>query len=476
MIEQEAAARKVQASDAEVDSQIEKIKEDRLGKDDAKDNAKWSTFLAQTNGMSPNEFRQNVAKQMLGPALVNSYKNDFTITEAEAKNQSSEVKLQLLLVGTKSQFSGMMGKKGPQPLDDAPAKAKADDLLAKAKAGADMNALVKANSTDFTASQGGIVPFAPEYAIGQGSDSALNKGKEFDAAVHKAATGGVYRSRENRRFMPGYAFAKVLERRNNLPKDFNATKVIESLKQKRAEEKANEIIGDRARTAKIEIKDPKIQTYYDYFRLKQSEQAQMQAMTGQETAKKLVLPPAEVTKLETSTQAGFEAMLKTDPNDITAAQILAEALKKKKATDPASRDRLIALEETILKGTENQQTRVELAKLYQDKHDLAKAKEQYDQIAKIQGRKPVYNTETATEAKNTYTLLATSYRGLGDADATTKMNAKLEEVKKKELDYKLQDLKNQQSQKGLPPGAMPGGIQMPTPTPGGTPPPAPARK
>ncbi len=469
VIEQEAASRNVRASDAEIDSQVEKIREDRLGKDDAKDSGKWSAFLTQSLGMTTNEFRENVAKQMLAPALVNSYKSDFTVTEADAKNQSAEVKLQVVFIGIKNQFSAINRGKGAQPLDEASAKAKADELFGKAKGGADLTEMAKTNSTDpLSSPKGGVIDFRPEYTISQGQDSALGYGKEFDATVHKTAVGQLTDLAKSGGFNAGYLFAKVVERRNTLPKDFNAAKVIEALKQKKAEEKATEIIRDKTKAAKIEIKDPKIKTYYDYFRLSTAKRAEMMAQFGQEEAKKDVLPKAELDKLTASTEAGFETILKSDPSDITAAQLLAQTLKQKLRTD-ATRDRLISLDETILKGTENQQTRLELASLYREKKDLVKAKEQYDQIAKIQGRKPVYNTASAQEAKTTYTSLVSSYKSVNAPEDAAKMDAKLAEVNKKALDYQLKDLKDKQAPQSMAPPLTPS-----TPTVTTTPAPSPA--
>ncbi|MBC7529642.1 MAG: SurA N-terminal domain-containing protein [Chthonomonadaceae bacterium] len=466
VIEQEAASRKVGADDAEVDKAVQDFRTERLGKDDAKDDAKWSEFL-QGIGRTSGEFRQEVSKSLLGPALVNSYKSEINVTEADAKNQSAEAKLQVVMIGVKSPMFPSRPGKGAQPLEDAAAKAKAIELQAQAKAGADLTSMAKMNSTDTaTALKGGVLEWRPEYAASaQTGGVALGYGKDFDTEVHKTPNGQITGVVHQEGAMSAYLFAKVLERRNTLPKTFNAAKVIATLKDEKAKEKVSQVIQDKTKAAKIEIKDPKIQTFYDYYRLKTAERAEMMAQFMPE-AKKDILPKEEVAKLQTSVDAGLETMLKADPNDTTAAQLLATSLERKPQT-PVTRDRMISLYETILKGSENQQTRVKLAGLYRDKKDMVKAKEQFDQIAKIQGRKPIYNTESATEAKSTYTGLIGNYKSVNAPEDAAKMEQKLKLATDKELQYKLEDLKNKSQ------NPQPGNSNIQMPVPQSTPPPAP---
>lgn len=428
MIRELAAKRNVQAADADVDKAMTQLREQLVGKDGS--DADWrSAVLRSSGGKSVSEVRQEYMQspQLLGMALVHNYENDVKVTDQEVRNQHAQVRFSSVLIPTKSDKPAMMMNPKIKPLPDAEAKKKAEDLLAKAKGGANIAALAKANSGDFSAQRGGDSSLRPEYADpaqqGMPADmGSLYNGKDFDEAIHKTANGGFTEVVKATGFVPGYVFAKVTDRKVDLPKDFDAAKEMKALREKKAQEKLIEDLKKGVEAAKVEVLDPNFKAYYDYGKLQQDRQKSMGGRTdGPVPTKK------QIDAQSKTVQAEFDAYNKRDPKDATVALVLAEFLKTEQ-NDPktpqpqkdALRDRLQTLYETALLATEDTPTREALAAIYHAKNLNDKAAEQYTQESNILEASGFADAQTAQSGQQTHLKLAAQFTALGKPELAAK--------------------------------------------------------
>jgi parvulin-like peptidyl-prolyl isomerase len=433
VLQQEAKRRGATVSDAEIDRQIATERERVLGKNAS--DSDWEDYVTRATGMSASEYRDTLAQdpRMLAQALIANIKQGIKVTEQDAKNQSAEVRLTLVLIpaGKPTPFSP-----GVKPLPDADAQKKAEDLLAKAKAGGDLAAIAKANSSDPSAKKGGDTDWKHEYQMMSPTFGALGYGKDFDAAVQKTPTGQFTDVIKVAGFGQGYAFAKVMDRRNNLPKTFDVKQEMEKLKDQQATLQFSDLLQKGVKTAKVEFNDADKKAFYDRTKLEQMQQEQMMAQFGQGNAADAPTA-ADVQKQQAMVDSEFEALLKRHPDDPTAALLVASSLKAKRFardTTPAQRDqirdRLIQLYESALKTTEDRNIRFELADLYHEKKDDAKAGREYQMIARLLNADPPYNLQTMQAAMMTHNRLVTAFRSVNLPEDAAKEQTKADEVRK----------------------------------------------
>lgn len=468
ILKQEARKRRVRPGDAEVDRQITELRERTLGKKGT--DADWERYLMQAFGASPREFREMVAEQMVGQALLNAFKAEEKVTEEDARKQSAEVKLAYVLVPVINPNSSMATPpRGPKPLPDAEAKKQAEALLAQARGGADIAALAKKHSADFSAEKGGDLGWQPEFT----RFAFSLQGKEFAEAVRNTPTGQFTSVVRVKGFQPGYAFAKVVSRRNNLPKDFDAKKVIEQLKEERAQERLANLLREGKKQARIEILDLEKKAFHAFFRAQQMQQEQMMAQFGQGVED---APTKEdVEKQQAEADALLEEALKKNPKDATLALMVAETLKRKRfdpKTSPQEREkineRLITLYETALESTENQEMRFELADMYRQKKQNDRAEKHYALIARLLAASPPYDVSTAQQANQAHRRLVAAFNSINKPEEAAKQQKLVAETEKKIAEYraaeekKRRELEQQQKATALTP---PGGVTV---APGGT--------
>ncbi len=270
VLEQLAKKLKVHATDADVDRAIAKVRDSKVGPNAS--STDWENYLSDQLHTSPSDFRDSMQGQANVEALIEHYKNAEIVTIDDAKQQYSEVKLATVFVASKSSTSGFPG--APKSLPDAEALKKANELHSKALAGADIIAMAKANADPFSSSKStGISEWRKENQEGQ-FGSSLMFGKDVDSAVRKASKGQVTDVVKATGFMSGYVFAKIMDRRVELPKDYDVNKVISSMKEQRAYKKLGADIQSAVDAAKIVFsKDqPGMKAYYDYARLQTMQQ------------------------------------------------------------------------------------------------------------------------------------------------------------------------------------------------------------
>jgi len=424
IVEQEAKKRNVRASDSEIDKSIDKDRE--AAGYAKKSDSEWATFLESRTGMTLSEFREEQSKVLLEPALRQSFKSAEQVTEDEAKNQTAQV----------SYIPVFVHIGDAKNVTDEDARRNADALLATAKAGGDFAAVAKKSQDNGMGGKpGSTSPLLPEYGSGSPQFQmmgSLGYGKDFDEAVHKTPTGQITPVVKAGGFRKGYVFAKIVDRRNNLPKDFSAAKAIDQVKTQRAGVKYDAFIKRQVKLAKIEIKDPDLKAYYDFAKLRRLPQEQMMAqMSGDTNA--ATVSPADQAKMQADVDREFEEMLKRHLDDPTAIQLVADAVKRQRssAKSPAesdqTRDRLIDLDQKILKSTEDRTVRFELADLYKEKKQFDLASEQYSKIGTLLRRDPPYDAQTMQTALEVHKRLEGSFRAINKpTEADTEKAAQAE--------------------------------------------------
>lgn len=414
VVEQQANKLKVHASDADVDRAIAKARESKMPANSS--DSDWENYLSDRMHTSPAEFREYMAGQANVQALLDHYKNAELVTVDDAKNQYSEVKLATVFVASRSATSSFPG--APKSLPDADAAIKANNLHAQVVAGADIIPFAKANPDPFqaTAKSTGIGDWQKENQENQ-FGSALMFGKDVDTAVRATAVGKVTDVVKASGFQSGYFFAKVIDRRINLPKDYDVNKVTASLKEQRSYKKLDAIIKAAVKAAKVEFpKDqPGMRAYYDYAKLQNMQQEMNGGMMG--NASPDAPTPAQMDVQKAAVDADFEALLKAHPDDTTAVLLVAENLQSKMFVAPHDeqlkiRDRLIGLYETAFKTTEDIPTRFTLAGLYRDKQDYKSAFRQYAMVIKLLNEDAPYDLNTRQKQLTSRTQVLTGLRSL----------------------------------------------------------------
>lgn len=197
-------------------------------------------------GLTVNKIRDDIQKNINRDAVSDQLMIDGLQKVLEAKVDSSDkalianydqVRIAQITVDTKKRT-------------DAEAETKAKDLVAKLRAGEDFAKTAMASSDDYLAKKGGDRQFPmgrtymePELA---GPAFSLKQGEISDPI----------------KMSQGYVIIKILERKSNLPKDFNDPKqhkiYQEQYVQSEKSRLQNTYFEDLKKKAKIEILDPEM--------------------------------------------------------------------------------------------------------------------------------------------------------------------------------------------------------------------------
>ncbi len=492
VITQEAQRRNARPLEADIDKAIDQYRQivaQQMSKTKLTD-SEWADYLQSSRGMSVGDLREQAAKSLVPVALINTLKSEEKVTEVEARNQSA--KAHLALISVPYQEAGAPVAPGKtKPLSEAEAQQKAAALYAKVKGGADFATVARSNTDNpAEAKKGGDIDPLDEYsaanAPGQMSlNLALGYGKDLADAVHKLAPGqntdvvkisGLFQQH-------AYGFARLVDRKLTTPKDFDPKKAIASLTEQRAAQKAEDLIKSLVKSAKIEFKDLDKKAYYDYAQLQSAESESYQAMMSGRAS----TPP---TKAETDAQQAvidkdFDDMLKRHPDDVTAAILVADRIKAQKLPDAASQDRLIALDETIAKSSDDFDRHFDLADIYGKRRQYDKAKTHLDRVAKLLGYNTPYDLDGLKSANALHERLEKAYRAINQPAEADREKALSDALQPKIMAANIKQLEEQRKANAAQPApgvqAMPqvsvpagGGSQSITitPTPAGKPAPA----
>ncbi len=454
VIRQEAQKRNARPLDADIDRQIDKMKEalaQQQGKTKLSD-SEWETFLLNNRNMSTSDLREQTAKDLIPMALMNTLKAEQKVTEAEARNQYAQAHLTLVQVGYKDPTVPTLPGQKTSLLTEAEAQKKANDLLAKVKAGADIGQIAAANAaTKEEAKKAGDVGSMAEYAHQAAGQFSLNLqilyGKDLAEAVHKLEKGQTTEVVKLGGPQKAYGFARLVDRKVETPKDFDPKKAIVALAEQRAGEQFTELLKTLVKSAKITFKDLDKKAYYDLEELEAGQQPSMEDMMSGNTP---VMPDkAETEAKQALVNKEFEDMATRHPDDVNAAIVVADNLKSdpKKMLEPGAQDRLIQMNESIIKTSEDQDRLFDLAGLYRDKKQYDKAKSKYDRIALLLSYNPPYDADAMQAAATAHRKLEQGYRSINQSVAADKEKATFDELQQKITMERLKQAEEQRKNK-----------------------------
>ena len=454
VIRQEAQKRNARPLDADIDREIDKMKQavaQSQGKTKLSD-SDWDAFLMNNRGMSMSDLREQTAKDLIPMALMTTLKAEQKVTEAEARNQYAQAHLTLVQVGFHDPSVPVMPGQKAATLTEAEAQKQAGELLAKVKAGANMSQTAAAaaiNKED--AKKAGDIGTLAEYPHQTPGQFSINLqmmyGKDFAEAVHKldkkqftdvVKLGGPQKA---------YGFGRLEDRKIDLPKDFDPKKAIVALGEQRAGEKFTEMLKSLVKSAKIVFKDPDKKAYYDLEELAASQQPSMEDMMSG------ITPPmpdkAETEAKQALVNKEFEDMAKRHPDDVNAQIVVADNLKAdpKKMLETGAQDRLIQMNEAIVKSAEDQDRLFELAGLYRDKKQFDKAKVKYDRIAKLLSYNTPYDADAMQAAASTHQKLEQGYRSINQSVEADKEKIAYDDLQQKITFERLKQAEEQRKNK-----------------------------
>ncbi|MGV3518487.1 peptidylprolyl isomerase [Luteitalea sp.] len=234
LLEQEAAARNIKATDAEVAAGIEQMKKQAPN---AEAFTKALASRKMTEADLRNEARQRLAVDKLLTAEVEP---KAAVTEADIADFYKK-NPQFFMQPEAVRASHIL-LKADTPEAKAAAKAKAQDLLTQIKGGADFAALAKQHSNDGSAQAGGDLGFFPRGQMV----------KPFEDAAFALKAGEVSPIVESEF---GYHIIKSSERRDarTVPLAEVSDRIAQALRQQKQQQLAQEYVQSLKTKGKVEI-------------------------------------------------------------------------------------------------------------------------------------------------------------------------------------------------------------------------------
>lgn len=236
LLKQEAKARNFTATDAEVETQMQSMRQA------ARSEEAFNKALAERK-MTVEKLKADAKVEIAIAKMMNAQVATLTeATDAEAKDfydknpdkftQPESVRASHILIMTKDLDEA--GKKA--------ARAKIDGVLKRAKAGEDFAALAKENSGDGSASQGGDLGFFPRGRMVPAFDQAafaLKPGEISEVVTSEF----------------GYHIIKLTEKKVGSAVPFEEVKpqVLEYLTNQKKQQRVDSFIDEAKKRAKIEV-------------------------------------------------------------------------------------------------------------------------------------------------------------------------------------------------------------------------------
>jgi parvulin-like peptidyl-prolyl isomerase len=424
-----AKREKVQVSEADVDRALNDLRKMR----GPSEKPLTDQELLQVTGASGiSQIRENL-REGLGPnVLARKLANADKLTEQDLLKTYDEISVRHILVSVNTS-----PRPGPKSLPDEQARRKAEQILAKLKAGADFAATANEFTDDPSNNPETFDPKLKKMVKG-------NKPKGGDMGWYKRG-GGFVKPFEDAAFALkpgeisgvvktdfGYHIIKVDQTRRNLPADYakNKAQLLDEFKAAEADKALRALIEKERAKAQIVWKDPRYEWRYMQAKLSSG------AMTGQMPTE------ADREKVLSMLRTYAPKHPEDAPANITLAGLLNEkymiagippASRPGANTNPVDRNKLrdeaISAYERALSKTEDQDARFNVARLYQEAGNKTKALEHYDKIQKY------ISYDNSTTTKYVHERLKTAYEQLGSttqAEAEKKRIAELTEMEKKE--------------------------------------------
>ncbi len=371
-------------------------------------------LLKVTGAETMSDLRDSVAKDLLPQLLGRSAARADRLTYDDLARSYDEIRVRHILIA-------VAGDRAPagKGLPEEQARRKAEQILQELRSGADFAALANRYSDD----PSNKVP----KGAGKGGDLGWYKrGGGFDPAFEDAAfalkpgeVSGLVRTPF------GFHIIKVEETRRNLPADFekNKAQLLEEYRARKASEALRSILDQERPKAKIVWKDPALEWRYAY--AKSGAMGSM-AMLGQAQGSE-----ADLIKM-------LRAYVPTHKTDSAAALVLGQILNRQlmmanlppqlagKNAPKVDKDKLraevIQCFEIALEHSEDQDTRLTLARLYREANQPEKALDQYRMMHRLLA------WDESTETRFVREQIEKGLRELGDlklADEEAKVIAHL---------------------------------------------------
>jgi parvulin-like peptidyl-prolyl isomerase len=421
-----AKKRGLSVSDAEIEKNIEQMKENFGPKGKPLSDDELDAILQQQAGATLAEYREEMRAKLLPNVLRDSIANKISVTEEDLLKSYDQVKLRHILIGV---TTSPRPSKGALP--DGQAKRLAEQILAKVKAGGDFAKLADQYTMDPTNKTSETDPKTKKTvtkmkggSLAAGQDGWYQRGggfvKEFEDAafaLKKGEVSGVVKTPF------GYHIIKADDVRRNLPPDYakNKPELLKNLKTERAQKPLTELFEAEKKTAKIEWKDPRYKWRYEYGLMN----PMFGGMPNQE-------PPNKEAFLKE-----LRAFTAKNPDDSAANLVLGQELYQQyrmagfnipgqKPMPKADRDKLraevIKAYENALKYSEDRPTRFALAELYEENQQRAKALDQYNRIKRL------LSYDEGLETKAAHEQLLQAYKKVGETALATEEARKVAEL------------------------------------------------
>lgn len=237
VLKQEAAARKIAVSDADVDAQVAQMQKQFPSEAEfTKALAARNTTVAQLKAdarvdMAINKVME--AELASTTAATDADAQDFYTKNPDKFKQGETVRASHILVEA---------KEGVDEATKKVARAKIDGILKRAKAGEDFAALAKENSADGSAAQGGDLGFFPRGQMVPAFDQAafaLKPGEISDVVATQF----------------GYHIIKLTEKKEAamIPLETVKPRVLEFLTNQKKQQRVDSFVDEIKKRAKIEV-------------------------------------------------------------------------------------------------------------------------------------------------------------------------------------------------------------------------------
>ncbi len=412
-----SAAKKkgLSVSDADIDKQIGEMKKGPDGKPIAE---KEFEERLQLQGVTLAALKDDMRQSLLPKVLNESLSNSAKVTEADLLKSYNEVKLRHILISSSK-------------LPEEQAKGKAEKVLAEVKSGKDFATLANQYTDDPGNKQPSMDPKTKKMTPGS------PKGGEYDwapatkyvpefssaaLALKPGEVSGLVKTSY------GFHIIKLEGVRQKLPKDYDKTKakLLGDFKKLRGSEAVGKFMEEQKKAAKVEWRDPSLEWRFAYY--KSNSRATMPGMQSGDFLPKL------------------KAYVDKNPDDSAAAFIVGQQIYQQTAIMPPSsplRDKLrpdvIKYYELALKHSEDQPTRLTLAKLYRDAKKNDDALRHYKTLARM------LKWDDSTESKFTHMQLEKAFKDLGHPELAEKETVRIAQLTVEEK-KKADELKKQQEE------------------------------
>ncbi|PRX24217.1 parvulin-like peptidyl-prolyl isomerase [Orenia metallireducens] len=352
-----------------------------------------------------NTIRENMATQKRIEAMLDSVKDNIEVTDQEIAKQYEEVTASHILIKTDDK-------------EDAEAKAKAEEVLAKAKSGEDFAKLAKEYSEGPSSSRGGNL----------GSFTRGRMVKPFEEAAFSMEVGEIS---DLVKTEFGYHIIKVTDKKEATGKEFEEKKeeIKEKLVAQKEKEAVNNWLEEVRDNAKIVIEDKEIKAF-DAARNGNLETAinnYKAAIANNQGAYYLYHNLAQIYQMNGNQEEAistYQEAIENYPEQVDFYVSLADLYTKDEKFDKA-----IEVYQTGLSNNEdNAELHLSLGDAYRKQDNNEKALEEYETFSKLAGDDLMAQYRLA----NIYSQMGLEDKAKAQMDKVKEIQSKQQEAAKQE--------------------------------------------